>query len=69
MKINKTFLFVYYLLQWTWGCIQNICGLLVWLFLMIRNPKRERGFFNGAVVTYWGNKYSTGLGMFIFFWA
>lgn len=66
-KDNPVFLAVYYLLQVTWGSIQNVCGLVVWLFLNIKNPNRKRGIYHGAILTYWGNSFSTGLGMFIFF--
>ncbi len=66
-KDSRLFLAVYYFLQLTWGSIQNILGAITWLFLMIKNPRRRRGYFHGAIVTYWGNDYSTGLGMFIFF--
>ena len=48
MKVN---LFVYYLLQWTWGIIQNILGLIITVFLIIVDSKRLRGFFNGAYVS------------------
>lgn len=59
----KLYLAVYWLLQWTWGIMQNLCGLA--LFLL--NIRREHRFFHGAVVTSWNNPgYSTGLGMFIF---
>ena len=54
---------VYLILQWTWGILQNLCGLA--LFLL--NIRRQHSFYNGAVVTKWANPgYSTGLGMFIF---
>lgn len=59
----KLYTCVYWLLQWTWGIIQNIAGL----FLFLLNIRREHRFFHGAVVTIWNNPgYSTGLGMFIF---
>ena len=58
---------IYLILQWTWGIFQNMMGLCVWAFLMIRNPKRKRGRFDNAIVTSWSNSYSTGLGMFIFY--
>lgn len=59
----KTYLAVYLLLQWTWGILQNLAGLFVFLL----NIRREHRIFHGAVVTSWDNPgYSTGLGMFIF---
>ena len=59
----RVYLAVYWLLQWTWGILQNIAGL----FLLLLNFRREHRIFHGAVVTSWNNPgYSTGLGMFIF---
>ena len=59
----KTYLAVYLLLQWTWGILQNLAGLFVFLL----NFRREHRIFHGAVITSWNNPgYSTGLGMFIF---
>ncbi|MGN1338861.1 MAG: hypothetical protein ACI4WS_01080 [Oscillospiraceae bacterium] len=56
-------LLLYWLAQWTWGVVQNLCGLVVFLL----NIRREHRFYHGAVVTSWDNPgYSTGLGMFIF---
>lgn len=59
----RVYLVVYWLLQWSWGVLQNLCGL----FLFLLNIRREHRFYHGAVVTNWANPgYSTGLGMFIF---
>ena len=59
----KAYLLCYWLLQWTWGIFQNLCGLL----LLLLNIRREHRFYHGAVVTNWANPgYSTGLGMFLF---
>ena len=59
---------LYVFLQWTWGIIQNIMGLCLWIYLRIRKPEAERSFYHGAVVTDWGRgRGSMGLGMFIFF--
>ena len=66
MKTSPIKTFVYYFLQFTWGIIQNIIGLLLWLLLLIKNPKRKISRFNEALVTSWNIKYSLGLGMFIF---
>lgn len=63
MRINS---FTYYLLQMTWGIIQNTLGFLIYVFLMIRNPRRRKGrFFNSRVVS-WDLDESAGIGMFIF---
>lgn len=66
MKQSPILKILYYLLQWTWGIIQNVIGLLLWLVLMIKNPKRRIQNFNCAIVTRWHRKGSMCLGMFIF---
>lgn len=54
---------LYWGLQWTWGILQNICGLA--LFLL--NRKGEHFFYHGALVTVWKiRRCSCGCGMFIF---
>ena len=54
---------VYYLLQWTWGFVQNVFGLA----LFVANISKKHYRFNGALVTEWNYKRgSVGLGMFIF---
>lgn len=59
---------VYWLLQWTWGIVQNLCGLVLFIIWKIKKPDGKRLFYHGAVVTDWGaGKGSMGLGMFIFF--
>lgn len=52
----------YIICQWTWGLVQNIIGLCVFI-VMIKN---EHTVFRYAVVTYWDKRYSMGCGMFIF---
>ena len=54
--------FLFYLVQWTWGIIQNLLGLILFLFLAGRNHR----VFHGAVVTTWKLGSSLSLGMFIF---
>lgn len=51
-----------YLAQWTWGVIQNLLGLVLFLFLARRNHR----VFHGAVITTWKLGSSCSLGMFIF---
>ena len=63
MKISPIFKILYYLLQWTWGIIQNVIGLLLFLITL---PKREIRMFNGAIVSRWNVRGSMSLGMFIF---
>ena len=58
--------FIYYFLQFTWGIIQNVIGLLLWITLFIINPNRKKKTFYGALVTEWKYKSSLGLGIFIF---
>ena len=59
-------LFIYYSLQMTWGILQNVLGLFVWLYVLATGPKEKRHFFYGALVTRWKSKASMSLGMFLF---
>lgn len=68
MKKNTLTLVIYTIIQWTWGILQNVLGGLLFLYLLIKDPKAEHGYYHGAVVTPWKEgKGSMGLGMFIFF--
>lgn len=50
-------------IQWTWGIIQNIIGLIIFL----ANINNNHYFYKGAVITIWNSKRgSMGIGMFIF---
>lgn len=60
---------LYYLSQFTWGILQNIAGLIIYLFLIIKDPKRGRFSFHGSRVIGWSSDYSAGVGMFIFIGA
>lgn len=63
VKCGDFCLIVYYVLQWTWGIVQNIAGLVLFCANINKNHYR----FNGAVVTEWHyRRGSVGLGMFIF---
>ena len=53
---------LYYVLQWTWGIVQNLLGASLTL-LLVRRPKER---FFGAVVTRWRLGGSMSLGMFLF---
>ncbi|MDD3946376.1 MAG: hypothetical protein PHI19_00865 [Clostridia bacterium] len=53
--------FFYYLLQFTWGILQNIGGFC--LFLKYRKCKKE--FFHGSVIVYHNEKWG-GISMGIF---
>lgn len=53
---------LFYLVQWTWGIIQNLIGLVLFLCLVGRRHRT----FHGAVVTTWKLESSLSLGMFIF---
>ena len=57
---------LYYTLQWTWGILQNLIGLTMWLVLRIFGKDQRRGRFRYASVTGWPNRGSMGMGMFIF---
>ena len=56
----KTLLFR--LWQWTWGLPQTVIGLVI--YLICRNCPHDR--YRGTVVTYWKNRGSLGVGMFLF---
>lgn len=69
-KSSKKYIFnyiIYTILQLTWGIVQNALGILLFLILTIIKPNRKRGYYHGAIVSYWKLKFSMGLGMFIFF--
>lgn len=54
---------MYYILQWTWGIIQNVIGICIFL----GNIRRRHFRYNGAVATVWKSRRgSMGMGMFIF---
>lgn len=54
---------IYVFLQWTWGILQNLIGLGIFLW-HIKNP---HFLYHGAVVTEWASdNLSLGMGMFIF---
>lgn len=52
----------YWLLQWTWGIVQNSAGLVMFLFLL----GKRHFLYHGSVATVWNARGSLGLGMFIF---
>jgi len=54
--------FVYRIWQCTWGLLQTLLGLIVFL---IHFKDRHYGY-HGAIVTVWKNKSSVSLGMFVF---
>ena len=66
LKKNRLTLAVYALFQWTWGLPQTLAGFLVFLWLTLRKPRRNRIFFHGAVASQWSLPYGLSLGMFIF---
>lgn len=53
---------VYYPLQWTWGILQNIVGLVIFAV----NGRREHFRYGLSVATVWGRAESMSMGMFIF---
>jgi len=64
---HKLLHLLFYIIQFSWGIIQNIAGLFVFLYLMIKNPKRERMIFHASVICDWDNEIECmGLGMFVF---
>ena len=60
--MNKFKLLLYILIQWAWGFIQNIMGLICCAFCI----KSKHFLYHGAVVTFWNKEACMGLGMFIF---
>ena len=62
-KVNHL---VYWLLQLSWGLIQNVVGFGIFLVLHILDFKREKHFYHGAIVTMWKYPFSMGCGMWIF---
>lgn len=53
---------IYRMWQCTWGILQTLLGLL--LFLL--HYKNRHFNYHGAIVTVWGTKSSISLGMFVF---
>lgn len=66
-KTHFLYFLWYYTMQWTWGIIQNIAGLVLWIYYKIKMPNTRRENYLGAAVTDWDGSGSMGLGMFIFF--
>lgn len=58
--------FFYYLIQWTWGIIQNIIGGLICLGMIIlgHKPERQRNAICIEAKWRWGASFN--MGMFIF---
>lgn len=54
--------FLYRLWQCTWGILQTLLGLIVFL----ANVKRKHYVYHGAIVTEWSDMSSVSLGMFVF---
>lgn len=54
--------FLYFLWQCTWGILQTVLGLIV--FLLHIGDKHY--FYHGAVITEWKGKSSVSLGLFVF---
>lgn len=54
--------FIYRIWQFTWGILQTLLGLIVFLF----HATDKHYSYHGAVVTVWESKSSVSLGMFVF---
>ena len=65
MKSRLRYIF-FYLLQMTWGIIQNVLGFLLFVFLYLKDCKRKIFRYKGAIVTMWKQRSSLSLGIFIF---
>ncbi len=58
---------IYYLLQWTWGIVQNLVGLIMRAYVLSKDGNKDSFKFYGAQVTEWNKGHgSMGMGMFIF---
>ncbi len=53
---------LYLIWQFTWGVLQSMLGLVVFLF----NVKAKHFFYHGSIVTVWKNPSSVSLGAFVF---
>ena len=53
---------LYTILQCTWGLVQTLVGLIVFLF----NIRRRHYYYHGAIVTVWSSLSSVSLGLFLF---
>lgn len=54
---------LFIILQWTWGIIQNVVGMI----MFVVNINKKHYFYKGAIVTIWdAEEYCMGIGMFIF---
>lgn len=59
---------LYWIVQWTWGAVQNVVGAVIAGVLAVRDPRRRRFAYHGALVMEWDRRgASMALGMFIFF--
>lgn len=57
---------LYTILQLTWGIIQNVLGIFLFILLTIIKANRKRFYYHGSIVSRWRFGFSMGLGMFIF---
>ncbi len=63
MKHSNNFMLLpYIILQWTWGIIQTLAGLVMFLISM----REKHVFYKGAIATFWKRPYGISLGMFVF---
>lgn len=58
---------LYGFMQGSWGCIQNLVGLIMFLYLRRKNPTWKWERFKGAFVLHWTRNDSVAIGRFIFF--
>lgn len=54
--------FLYRLVQCTWGILQTLLGLVVFLI----NRKEKHFSYHGAIITEWNSRSSVSLGLFVF---
>ena len=60
--MNLPGIIIFWILQWTWGLLQNIVGFIIFLFCI----KDKHMIYNGCVVTSWKMRDSMSMGMFLF---
>ena len=60
--MKKILEILYYPLQWTWGIIQNLTGLVIFLV----HAKKPHFRYEKSVATVWDRGESMSMGMFIF---
>lgn len=64
MLLNNRLVFT--LLQVSWGGLQSLMGLILYVYCRIRQQGVKRCIYQGSICTYWKSKNGISLGIFIF---